>query len=530
MGAGRSFAELMAINYGRQASIGCSIFRPHNVYGPDMGREHVLPQFALRLKRLCREHPQGVIPFPIQGTGQETRSFIHIDDFVTGLMLVLEKGQHLNIYHIGTEEERSIAEAAQCVADYFGRSIRIEPGAITAGSTPRRCPSIEKLKPLGFVPQRTFHDGVGDLVRWYDANASLAPSFLRLPYFPRKPPCHPPCLLPPAPGPAWSSRSASCATARISSRSCSSVIFPRSIRCARWAAGPRSSPPIRRNCWSVRIASWCNWAASSIPRCSFLPDYPYTSGTTRILHQNFAEMVEDCKAQVIDPGTDGLVVDIGSNDGTLLSKWKQAGHRVHGIEPTDKAQLADSGRHPQHAGLLHAGKCLGRGAAARSARQRSSRPPTFSRISRTSTISWRPSCCLLDEDGVFISESHYLMSLLETCQYDTIYHEHLRYYSVHSLQYLLARHGLDLVRVKKHPQPRRVGSRLCGAQRHAARAALGGGFLAEEEQYGVAASAALHAFAKRVVMSKLKLYGLLKEIKDAASGSTGLAPRRGPAR
>jgi nucleoside-diphosphate-sugar epimerase len=174
-GGGKIICELMAVNYGRHFQR-VLIFRPHNVYEPDMGWEHVLPQFALRLKRLCAQVPDGVIPFPIQGTGQETRSFIHIDDFAAALMLVLDKGQHLNIYHIGTDEERSIAEAAHCVADYFGRSIRIQPGAIAAGSTPRRCPSIEKLRALGFVPQQTFRDGVFDLVRWYDANASLAPT------------------------------------------------------------------------------------------------------------------------------------------------------------------------------------------------------------------------------------------------------------------------------------------------------------------------------------------------------------------
>ena len=140
-GGGKIICELMAINYGRQDFDRVLIFRPHNVYGPDMGWEHVLPQFALRLKRLCAEVPQGVIPFPIQGTGEETRSFIHIDDFAAALMLVLEKGQHLNIYHIGTEEERSIADAAHCVAEYFGRSMRIDPGAIAAGST---------LRPLSF--------------------------------------------------------------------------------------------------------------------------------------------------------------------------------------------------------------------------------------------------------------------------------------------------------------------------------------------------------------------------------------------
>ena len=44
------------------------------------------------------------------------------------------------------------------------------------------------------------------------------------------------------------------------------------------------------------------------PAVLFAPDYPYTSGTTRILHENFAEMVCDCKQNVLDPGPNGLVV------------------------------------------------------------------------------------------------------------------------------------------------------------------------------------------------------------------------------
>ena len=157
----------MAINYGRNGFDRVLIFRPHNVYGPDMGWEHVLPQFALRMKRLCREHPDGEVPFAIQGTGQETRSFIYIDDFTAGLMAVLEKGEHLNIYHIGTEEERTIADAARCVAEYFGRAIRIEAGAAAQGGTPRRCPAIDKLKSLGFVPRLVVPGGcspVGEVV------------------------------------------------------------------------------------------------------------------------------------------------------------------------------------------------------------------------------------------------------------------------------------------------------------------------------------------------------------------------------
>ena len=83
-GGGKIISELMAINYGRKFFERVLIFRPHNVYGPDMGFEHVLPQFALRMKKAMAENPSGPVPFTIQGTGQETRSFCFVDDLVEG--------------------------------------------------------------------------------------------------------------------------------------------------------------------------------------------------------------------------------------------------------------------------------------------------------------------------------------------------------------------------------------------------------------------------------------------------------------
>ena len=58
---------------------------------------------------------------------------------------------------------------------------------------------------------------------------------------------------------------------------------------------------------------------------------------------------------------------------------------------------------------------------------------------------------MLKDDGIFISESHYLIPLLETVQYDTIYHEHLRYYSLTSLKYLLEMHGLQIIHARRIP-------------------------------------------------------------------------------
>ena len=173
-GGGKIISELLAINFGRKHFERVLIYRPHNVYGPDMGWEHVIPQFAVRLDKLVREHSQGVIPFPIQGTGKETRSFCYIDDLVDGVMLVQERGEHMGIYHIGTQEEVSVAELASRVAACFDRAIQVQPGQLTQGSTQRRCPDISKLAALGYSPRFSLQDGLPVICEWYQKNARVA--------------------------------------------------------------------------------------------------------------------------------------------------------------------------------------------------------------------------------------------------------------------------------------------------------------------------------------------------------------------
>jgi nucleoside-diphosphate-sugar epimerase len=141
-----------------------------------MGFEHVLPQFTLRLRALAQEHPQGRLRFPIQGSGTETRSFCHIDDFIDGVITVQEHGEHLAIYHIGTLEEVTVADVVARVARCVGREIDVIPGTLTQGSTPRRCPDISKLSRLGYVPRVNLDKGLHSLVDWYWQNYELAPA------------------------------------------------------------------------------------------------------------------------------------------------------------------------------------------------------------------------------------------------------------------------------------------------------------------------------------------------------------------
>jgi nucleoside-diphosphate-sugar epimerase len=170
-GAGKIISEMMALHQAGRFMKRVMIFRPHNVYGPDMGGEHVLPQFVLRMKALADAAP-GEIAFPIQGTGEETRSFIDIRDFTDGLAVLLNRGEHLGIYHIGTREEVRIADVARLVGAFFDRSVRLVPKSGSApGGTLRRCPDIRKMTSLGFDPQITLARGLPDLARWYVTHA-----------------------------------------------------------------------------------------------------------------------------------------------------------------------------------------------------------------------------------------------------------------------------------------------------------------------------------------------------------------------
>lgn len=184
------------------------------------------------------------------------------------------------------------------------------------------------------------------------------------------------------------------------------------------------------------------------PNILFPPEYPYTSGTTRILRENFAEQYREART-IVDLTPRDLVVDIGSNDGTLLSNFAAGGHRVQGIEPTLIGNLAKERNIPTLTAFF--GKD-----AARTVRDQQG-PAKI--VTATNVFAHMENIheivdsivLLMDEKGVFISESHYLLSLVETLQYDTIYHEHLRYYSLQSIQYLLKAHGLEVIHAKRIP-------------------------------------------------------------------------------
>lgn len=166
-GGSKIVSELIAFNYHRDQFRKVQAFRPHNVYGPDMGWKHVLPQFILRAKELVGRLPTGRVPFPIQGDGQETRAFCYVDDIVDGIITMHEDGKHREVYHIGNPEMVSIADLVTTVADVFGREFEVQPSALAEGGTKVRCPDISRMRALGYEPRVSLTEGVRRTAEWY---------------------------------------------------------------------------------------------------------------------------------------------------------------------------------------------------------------------------------------------------------------------------------------------------------------------------------------------------------------------------
>jgi UDP-glucose 4-epimerase len=172
-GGGKIVSELIAFNYGQDHYRQVQVFRPHNVFGPNMGWKHVEPQFILRALA-CQEAGDGT--FPIQGDGTETRSFCYVDDVVEGILTMYEKGGHREIYHIGSDEELTIRELAARIGKIVGMDLDIQPGALQQGGTKRRCPDISKMRALGWSPVVGLDEGLERTVAWYRANRDFVPA------------------------------------------------------------------------------------------------------------------------------------------------------------------------------------------------------------------------------------------------------------------------------------------------------------------------------------------------------------------
>ena len=137
----------------------CVVFRPHNVYGPNMGFDHVIPELiykSLKQKKILK----------IEGTGKETRSFCYIDDFLNGLSILIKKRiKGFSIYNIGNNEEVTILKLVKIILKNLNKKLIIKKKKLRKGSTKRRCPDLKKIKKIGYKPHINLNVGIKKMIK-----------------------------------------------------------------------------------------------------------------------------------------------------------------------------------------------------------------------------------------------------------------------------------------------------------------------------------------------------------------------------
>lgn len=166
-GGGKIASELLALHLGGHRGLETVIFRPHNIYGPDMGFEHVIPEIVARIFNRSEGLTLPAITLPIQGDGSETRAFCEIADGARGARIAGMAGAPGNIYHLGTQHEVSVRDLILELGRALGVELTLEPGPLRPGGTSRRCPDITKLAALGYTPEVGFAEGIAKTARWY---------------------------------------------------------------------------------------------------------------------------------------------------------------------------------------------------------------------------------------------------------------------------------------------------------------------------------------------------------------------------
>ena len=270
---------------------------------------------------------------------------------------------------------------------------------------------------------------------------------------------------------------------------------------------------------------WLSQLRHVVPGNEIFDDYVYLSSSSKALVRHYGELVRSTVAALGLQAGD-LVVDIGCNDGVLLSQYDPSFTRV-GVEPSQVA------RHARAAGLEVVQDFFGPAVAERIVREHgTARVVTatnvFAHVDDIAEFT-RAIPPLIGHGGVFVLEVSYLPDLIDGCLFDTIYHEHLCYCALTPMVPFMRRCGLEIVDAERIPfgasgPAIRVSCRVAGT---AAVAPSVAALLAYEQEWGVSGDRRYGEFRRRARDVRSRLRALLGRLQG---GGARLAAFGAPAK
>lgn len=256
-------------------------------------------------------------------------------------------------------------------------------------------------------------------------------------------------------------------------------------------------------------------------------NYVYTSSTSPVFVAHFKSFAAEM-ARRFGLNSNSLVVDIGSNDGILLRPYKEMGIKIMGVDPAANiaAMATKNGIETMAAYFTSA--------VAKKIVQEKGRASIVTATSVFPHIDNLDEVVegvkiLLADDGVFVIEAYYLVDLIEKNLFDTIYHEHLSYFTVKTISTLFDRLGMRVFDVSKtdtHGGSLRVFVQKSGGKHPVALSVEK--FIAEENEKKIHNIETFINFQEKISENKIKLSELLKELKTKGKRIVGYgAPAKG---
>ena len=286
---------------------------------------------------------------------------------------------------------------------------------------------------------------------------------------------------------------------------------------------PEASYPLRvgfcHTCHHVQLTE-------AVPPGAMFEDYLYISSASDTLKAHLFDISDIVTERYHLTGKD-LVIDIGCNDGTLLSGFKRHGVKVLGVDPAQNlAVFTEKLGIPRHIGFFNS----------TSAKELVARYGHASAITATNTFPHIPALqdfvrgisFALAPGGVFVIEAHYLIDILDQGAFDTVYHEHVSYWALGPMQRLFAAHGLEVVNAERvplhHGQLRVFVQRKGEGKVEPAVQQI----VAAEQARGLNKFETFQAFARDVQRIKTELTTTIKDLRAAGKRVVGYgAPAKG---
>ena len=162
--ATKAGAELIAQSYYYSFKMPIIITRGNNVYGPNQYPEKLIPRFIQQLKNNEK--------VTIQGDGSALRCFMHVEDFVDAVELVIARGENKEIYNVATNEEHSVLDVTKMICDEMGVKLEDNVRYIEDRlfQDPRYNTQNDKILRLGWKPSHTLKKTLPSIIKWYSGD------------------------------------------------------------------------------------------------------------------------------------------------------------------------------------------------------------------------------------------------------------------------------------------------------------------------------------------------------------------------